>query len=107
MKSSIYWKIAFSLLVLLWALWNLWPLSDTPFDQYVVQRATDNVPQLQKIVKRAQDLNREAAKDETDKQAAQQAAAAGKQTYLPDAAKDDFITRHRTFYLSFKSVCED
>jgi SecD/SecF fusion protein len=107
MKSSIYWKIAFSVLLLIWAIWNLYPLSDTPFDQYLAQRATANSAQLQTLIKHAQDLVEQAKQDEADQKAAEQAAAATKQVYLPDTAKADFINRHRTFYLSFKSICED
>ncbi len=107
MKSSIYWKIAFSVLLLVWAMWNLWPLSDTPFDQYLVQRASAHTAELQTLIKHAQDLTAQAKQEETDQKAAAQAAAAANQVYLPDAAKTDFIQRHRTFYLSFKSICED
>jgi SecD/SecF fusion protein len=107
MKSSIYWKIAFSVLLLIWAIWNLWPLSDTPFDQYLVQSATAHAGELQTLIKHAQDLTKQAAQDGIDAKAAEQAAAAAKQVYLPDTAKADFIQRHRTFYLSLKSICED
>ncbi len=107
MKSSIYWKIAFSVLLLGWAIWNLWPWSDTPFEQYLANQATVNQGQLQTLIQRAQADVKEAASEETAKKAAEQAATASNQTLLPDTKRDEFIARHRTFFLSFKSICED
>ncbi len=104
MKSGIYWKIGLSVILLAWSLWNLWPLSDTPFDQYLLQRATAHQSELKDLIAKAQDLTKQAAADaeQVKKDQAAQGAA-----YLPDAAKAEFIQRHRTFFLSFQSYCED
>ena len=107
MKSGIYWKIIFSVVLLGWAIWNLWPLSDTPFPEYLEKSATANNEQLSKLIVHAQDLVNEAVKDQADAKAAEAAAKAASQAYLPDTQKADFIQRHRTFYLSFKSIAED
>lgn len=104
MKSGIYWKIAFSVLLLGWSLWNLWPLSDTPFDEYIVERATAHQSDLKVIVGKAQELHDQATKMAEDIKKEQ---ATLKDAYLPDAEKNDFIQRHRTFFLSFQSYCED
>jgi SecD/SecF fusion protein len=107
MKSGIYWKIIFSVVLLGWSLWNLWPLSDTPFPDYLEKRATANQAQLSKLVLHANDLLQQAIKDQADAKAAEQAAKAAGQAYLPDTKQADFIQRHRTFYLAFKSMAED
>ena len=76
MKSGIYWKIIFSVVLLGWAIWNLWPLSDTPFPDYLEKRATANQPQLSKLIVRANDLLKEAVKDEADAKAAENGKSA-------------------------------
>jgi SecD/SecF fusion protein len=104
MKSGIYWKIALSVLLLGWSLWNLWPLSDTPFDQYLAERATAHQTELKGIIAQAEQLHDQATKMAED---VKQEQAKLKDAYVPDADKNDFIQRHRTFYLSFQSYCED
>ncbi len=104
MKSGIIWKIAFSLLLLGWSLWNLWPLSDTPFDQYLVGRATAHQSELKVIVGHAEELHQQAIKMAEE---VKQQQATLKDAYLPDTEKNEFIQRHRTFFLSFQSYCED
>lgn len=107
MKSGIYWKIIFSVALLGWAMWNLWPLSDTPFPDYMGKRATAHQAELAKLILHANDLVKEAVKDDADTKAAEQAAKVTSQVYLPDAKKADFIQRHRTPYLAIKSIAED
>ena len=107
MKSSIYWKIIFSVLLLGWAIWNLWPLSDTPIEQYLLDRATANQGQLQALIKRAQADVKDAAADKTAMDAAEKTAKDTGQVYLPDFEQAEFVHRHSTFFLAFKSICED
>ena len=55
MSRSILWKLIASAAVFVWALVNLIPYKDTPFEVYIKTRATANKGEFSSIVARAQD----------------------------------------------------
>lgn len=55
MKGSIVWKLVFTVFVLGWALLNLVPLQDTPFEDFIEVRATSNVEEFDLLLDRARE----------------------------------------------------
>lgn len=53
MKGSIFWKLLFTAFVVGWALLNLVPLQDTPFEEFIEERATANQEEFSLLLERA------------------------------------------------------
>ncbi len=54
MKSSIIWKLLLTLAVLVWAVCSTMPFSDTDFDVYIKDRATQNKEEFASVLQEAQ-----------------------------------------------------
>ena len=55
MTGSILWKSVVTALVLAWAVLNIIPLEDTPFEDYIKGKATYKEPELTALVQRARE----------------------------------------------------
>lgn len=55
MSGRIIWKFLLSSLLLVWAFANLHPLTETPFEDYILQRAVDDEEGLAKLLEMAQE----------------------------------------------------
>ncbi len=53
MSGSILWKLGISVLVFIWAITTLTPLTDTPFEQYIQEQATGEIQEFQALYERA------------------------------------------------------
>lgn len=54
MKASIIGKLLLSIVIVGWAVSNLVPLKDTPFEEFIAQRPTSNQEEFQEILERAE-----------------------------------------------------
>lgn len=54
MKGKIIWKLVITALVVTWALFNIIPPTDTPFEEYIAQRPTANKAEFAELLERAQ-----------------------------------------------------
>ena len=54
MTGNMYWKLAVASLVVTWAVVNLIPFRDTPFEEYIVQEATAHEEEFLDLIDRAQ-----------------------------------------------------
>lgn len=53
-NSSILWKLALTAIVLAWAVSSMIPLYDTPFEDYIQNRATAHQDEFQKVIAAAE-----------------------------------------------------
>ncbi len=53
MKGNIIWKLVITALVVSWALINIIPPTDTPFEEYIATRATANQTEFAELLERA------------------------------------------------------
>lgn len=88
MKGSIIWKLLLTCAVVAWAVSNLFPVRDTPFQEYVVEVATAHQDEIAALVDRA------------EKQAAEQEGETVF-TVLRKIANEERIDLHR-FYPQMK-----
>lgn len=56
MPGNIIWKLVLSVFIAFWAYTSLTPLEDTPFEDYIEQRATADKEQFDKILEEAEAL---------------------------------------------------
>ena len=55
MSGKILWKLLLSVVIVGWAVLNLFPLRDTDFDQYILDRATAHKEEFAQVLTRAQE----------------------------------------------------
>ncbi|MBR4598033.1 MAG: hypothetical protein IKO42_06545, partial [Opitutales bacterium] len=53
MKGRIIWKLVLTAIVLAWAVTAMTPFTDTPFEQYIESRATQNKDEFAKVLAEA------------------------------------------------------
>ena len=53
-NSGITWKLVLTAAVIAWAVLSMMPFSDTPFEKYILSRATANQAEFDGVLKAAE-----------------------------------------------------
>ncbi len=107
MNARIAWRFVITAAIIAWCIFSLLPIKDTPFSEYVRDRATDKQAEFAEFLKQA-DANVEKAR-EIDLKAhdAKVAAEAKGDVYLPDAKRAQFAAENRTLFLAARTLAKE